>query len=95
MSLFVNCEEDLPSASQQEVLELQSDDIEEYLSVSQQLAFQDQQDIQDAEADVAHYFEDQVGGTFTAADHVHVEREAGSFSRTFQLFFRSVQGYRG
>ena len=58
MSLFVNCEDDLPSAFQQELLELQSDDIEEYLSVSQQLALEEQQDIQDAEEDVANYFED-------------------------------------
>ena len=51
MSLFVNCEDDLPSASQQELLELQYDDIEEYLTVSQQLALEEQQDIRDAEAD--------------------------------------------
>ena len=51
MSLFVNCEDDLPSASQQELLELQYDDIEKYLTVSQQLALEEQQDIRDAEAD--------------------------------------------
>ena len=87
MSLFVNCEDDLPSASQQELLELQYDDIKEYLTVSQQLALEEQQDIRDAEVDAADYFEDQAGGAFTVTDHVHVERVAGSFSRTFQLFF--------
>ena len=87
MSSFVDCEEDLLSASQQELIELRSDDIGDYLPVSQQLALEDQQDIQDAEADVAYYFGDQAGGAFTATDHVHVERVAGSFSRTFQLFF--------
>ena len=72
---------------EQELLELRTDDIEDYLSVSQQLALEDEQVIRDAETDVANYFQDQVGGAFQAADHVHVERVAGSFSRTFQLFF--------
>ena len=87
MASFVECEDDLPSATEQELLELRTDDIEDYLSVSQQLALEDEQVIRDAETDVANYFQDQVGGAFQAADHVHVERVAGSFSRTFQLFF--------
>ena len=87
MAQFVDCEEDLPSASQQELLELQSDDIEDYLSVSQQLELENQQEIREAEADVARYFEDQAGGAFVPGDQVHVEPVAGSFSRTFQLFF--------
>ena len=87
MARFVECEDDLPTASQQELLELQSDDIEQYLSVAQQLDLENQQEINEAEADVARYFEDQTGGAFIPGDHVHVEPVAGSFSRTLQLFF--------
>ena len=87
MMAFVNCDEDLPSASQQELLEFRSNDIEAYLSFPQQLALEDREEVRDAEAHVAEYFQDQVGGAFTVGDHVHVERVAGSFSRTFQLFF--------
>ena len=87
MCAFVDCDDDLPSASQQELLEFQSNDIETYLSLPQQLALEYQEEVRDAEAHVAEYFEDQVGGVFAVGEHVHVERVAGSFSRTFQLYF--------